>query len=127
MFKCSAKKLCFSPFSSSKSHIEQEKQTISLMIHLYCRLKEGNDVLCPSCRELLDYAEARLSRCPFGEGKTTCQRCPVHCYKPEMQQRIREVMRYAGPRMLFYHPVIAVQHLLQSLFVRKPRRRQRKK
>lgn len=68
------------------------------MIRLYCRRKEGNKELCPQCLELLEYARMRLSRCPFGENKTTCRLCPVHCYKPEMKKRMQEVMRYAGPR-----------------------------
>ena len=93
------------------SRIEQEKQTVEQMIRLYCRKKEGNKKLCHQCRELLDYSHARLSRCPFGEKKSTCKLCTIHCYKPEMKERMREVMRYAGPRMLFYHPAAAFRHL----------------
>jgi hypothetical protein len=29
-----------------------------------------------------------------------------------MQQRIRDVMRYAGPRMLYHHPIAAIRHML---------------
>lgn len=93
------------------SRIEQEKKTAEQMIRLYCRRKEGNKELCPRCRELLEYAHARLSRCPFGEEKSTCRLCTVHCYKPEMKERMRAVMRYAGPRMLLYHPIAAIRHL----------------
>ena len=89
------------------SRIEQEKQTVERMVRLYCRKKEGNKQLCPRCEELLGYARIRLSRCPFGENKSTCRQCSIHCYKPEMKERMREVMRYAGPRMLLYHPVAA--------------------
>lgn len=103
------------PFKLSKmhkhSHIGYEKKTIELMIRLYCRRKEGNKELCPSCREILDYALQRLARCPFGEQKPTCRSCSIHCYKPEMKEKIRTVMRYAGPRMLMYHPVDALLHL----------------
>nr|MBP8870902.1 nitrous oxide-stimulated promoter family protein [Bacteroides sp.] len=60
---------------------------------------------------LLEYAHMRLSRCPFGEKKNTCRLCTIHCYKPEMKERMREVMRYAGPRMLLYHPAAALRHL----------------
>lgn len=81
------------------------------MIRLYCRRKEGNKELCPQCSELLEYAYARLSCCPFGEEKTTCRLCTVHCYKPEMKKRMQKVMRYAGPRMLLYHPIAAFRHL----------------
>ena len=75
------------------SRIEKEKQTVEQMIRLYCRKKEGNGTLCPQCRELLEYAQTRLSRCPFGDGKSTCRICTVHCYKPEMRERMRVVMR----------------------------------
>jgi len=91
--------------------IRQEKQTVELMIRLYCRRKEGNRELCSACQELLTYAHTRLSHCRFGEDKPTCRLCPVHCYKPEMKERIRQVMRYAGPRMLLYHPQTAFRHL----------------
>ena len=96
------------------SRIAHEKKTVELMIRLYCRRKEGNKELCPQCLELLEYARMRLSRCPFGENKTTCRLCPVHCYKPEMREKIRVVMRFSGPRMLLYHPALAVWHLICS-------------
>ena len=100
------------------SRIEQEKQTVEQMIRLYCRKKEGNETLCPQCREVLEYAHARLSRCPFGEKKGTCRLCTIHCYKPEMRERMREIMRWAGPRMLLYHPVAAIRHLLQEYIMK---------
>ena len=93
------------------SRIAQEQRTVEQMIRLYCRKKEGNKELCPQCLELLEYARVRLSRCPFGEKKNTCRLCPIHCYKPAMKERMREVMRYAGPRMLLYHPAAALRHL----------------
>lgn len=92
--------------------IEREKKAVEMMIRLYCRKKERNRELCPSCAELIEYASARLDRCPFGDGKGACKNCRIHCYKPEMRRRIREVMRYAGPRMLLYAPVTAIRHLL---------------
>ena len=93
------------------SRIENEQKIIEQMIRLYCRKKEGNKELCPSCQELLAYSRQRLERCPFKAHKGTCRLCKIHCYKPEMQKRIREEMRYSGPRMLLYHPVAALRHL----------------
>lgn len=84
------------------------------MIILYCRNNHKKDQLCIECRELRDYALNRLDRCPFQEGKTTCAKCPVHCYKPDMRERVRAVMRYSGPRMLWRHPVLAVFHLIDG-------------
>lgn len=40
--------------------IDQEKRTVEQMIRLYCRKKEGNKTLCQQCREMLEYAHARL-------------------------------------------------------------------
>lgn len=96
-------------------HIEEEKAVVEQMIRLYCRKREGHAELCPRCRELLDYAHRRLDRCRFGEDKPTCKKCPVHCYRPEMKERIREVMRWSGPRMIFHHPLAALRHLLREI------------
>ena len=93
------------------TRIEKEKQTVEQMIRLYCIKKEGNKELCPRCRELLEFAHTKLTRCPFGEGKPTCRLCPIHCYKQEMKERMREVMKFSGPRMLLYHPIAASRHL----------------
>jgi hypothetical protein len=97
------------------SRIKEEQRVVEQMIRLYCRNKEGNRELCPSCTKLLQYVNARLEHCKFGENKTTCKKCPVHCYRPEMKKRIREVMRWAGPRMIWYHPVAAIRHLIGEL------------
>ena len=93
---------------------EQEKRTVGEMIALYCRKNHGGRVLCPECAELKKYAESRSDKCPFMENKTFCSNCRVHCYKPEMRQKIREVMRFSGPRMIFRHPIMAVSHVVLS-------------
>ena len=95
------------------SRITREKEVIALMIRIYCRKKEGNEQLCPACEEVLKYAEARLDRCPFGEKKTSCKRCTIHCYKPVMRERMRQIMRYSGPRMILYAPWEALRHLFK--------------
>lgn len=97
------------------TRITQEKHLVEEMIRLYCRRKEKNKTLCAECQALLDYAWNRLDRCRFGENKRTCRRCPVHCYKPDMRERMRQVMRYAGPRMLWSHPVATIRHMWQEL------------
>ena len=94
--------------------IEREKYTVSLMIRLYCRKKEGNKTLCNDCRELEEYAHKRLSACKYGEQKTSCKKCPTHCYKKDMRERIRQVMIFAGPRMILYHPTEAIRHIFEK-------------
>ncbi len=94
---------------------EWEKRIVSEMIALYCRKKHGTKgKLCPECAALLAYARKRSDGCPFMETKTFCSNCRVHCYQPEMREKIREVMRFSGPRMLFSHPVMALSHLVES-------------
>lgn len=97
--------------------MDREFKTIRCMIGLYCRAHHtlAADALCGECAGLLEYARVRLGKCPFQEGKTTCAKCPVHCYKPEMREKTRAVMRYAGPRMLFRHPVLTLFHYLDGL------------
>lgn len=92
------------------SKIQKEKIIVRRMIEIYCRRKEGNAVLCDECKALIDYAHFRLDHCRFGEAKPTCKRCPIHCYKPEMRDKIRRVMRFSGPRIFFYYPWQSILH-----------------
>ena len=101
---------------------QREKEAVSLMIALYCHGLHGTKrgALCPECAALDEYAQSRSDRCPFMATKTFCANCRVHCYKPEMRAKIREVMRYSGPRMMLHHPVMAVRHVIET---RKEKRR----
>ena len=95
---------------------EREKRMVSQMILLYCRKNHNTPGgLCPQCRKLDDYARARSEHCPFMETKTFCSNCRVHCYKPEMREKIRAVMRWAGPRMLPVHPVLSIKHVAVTM------------
>ncbi|MCR5144960.1 MAG: nitrous oxide-stimulated promoter family protein [Lachnospiraceae bacterium] len=103
---------------------EREKRTVAEMIALYCKNNHGaksqgfgpnkSYILCKECQELLDYSTSRSDHCPFMEEKTFCNNCKVHCYRPDMRQKIKVVMRYSGPRMIFHHPVMAIRHVVES-------------
>lgn len=94
---------------------EWEKVMVSQMIRLYCKKKHHTKQgLCPECAALEAYARQRSEKCPFMETKTFCSNCKVHCYKADMRQKIREVMRYCGPRMIFCHPLAAIRHVLET-------------
>ena len=97
--------------SEKRPRITRESKTVRSMISLYCRAHHQRGALCLECAGLADYALERLDKCPFQEGKTTCTKCPVHCYKPQMREKIRTVMRYSGPRMTYRHPVKALLHV----------------
>jgi hypothetical protein len=100
---------------AESKRIQRERRTVEAMIRLYCADHHGTrGELCDACASLRDYALLRLDRCPFGEGKTTCAKCPVHCYRPAEREEIRAVMRYAGPRMILRHPILALWHLIDG-------------
>jgi len=97
----------------------REAKTIDCMFDIYCQDQHHCTAgLCDSCRAVNDYAHLRLEKCPYQERKSTCANCLIHCYKKSMRELVREVMRYAGPRMLLKHPWLAILHLLDGM--RKP-------
>ncbi len=99
---------------------QKEQYVVEEMIRLYCwknhpKEKRQEGQMCLECQALLDYAKQRSQKCPFMEEKTFCANCKVHCYKPQMREQIRQVMRFSGPRMLLYHPILAIWHLICSI------------
>jgi hypothetical protein len=111
------------PDKTDSPRIAREKKTIGAMVQIYCQAHHRTEgQLCPSCQELFDYALCRLDRCPFGAGKPACKACPIHCYQPAKRAAAKEVMRYAGPRMILRHPILAVLHQLDGLLHRRPKR-----
>ena len=100
----------------SYERIAREQETIETMVRLYCRaMHTGSSQLCSECDMLLNYARQRLSHCRFGVAKPVCARCPVHCYRQDMRRQVVTVMRFAGPRMLFFHPWLVLLHWLDSV------------
>src|SRR5512136_1063723 len=97
----------------------RQRSDLNLLCHfigLSCRSRHGREqsvplpaeltgmarkpvLLCPDCAGLLGYAVRRLRSCPL-DPKPSCKKCPVHCYRPEYRERIREVMAWSGKRMI---------------------------
>ncbi len=101
--------------TGSQPRITREKTTIEAMMKLYCTDHHNTrNTLCSNCQNLMDYAMRCLEKCPFHEKKPTCANCRIHCYQPAMRIKIRAVMRYAGPRMIYKHPVLALRHILDG-------------
>lgn len=100
----------------------REKRTISQMVALYCagnheaavRIETAHcgEAVCADCLAIDANAVQRTERCRKMDEKTSCEQCGNHCYRPVDRERIREVMRYAGPRMLGKHPLAAMRHLM---------------
>ena len=127
--------------TAASRSFQRELKTLTIMIKHYCHHHhEGGDDdagLCPECKTLQSYALQRIEKCPLrtrrqarddrkglqnqptasnppgsSAEKPPCNKCPVHCYRPELREQIRLVMRWAGPRMLWRHPLLAWFHLL---------------
>lgn len=109
----------FIEFTTDKQFVRRvrELKTIEVMINMYCAAHHHGAPRCADCNDLFDYAQRRLQRCVFGDAKPNCAKCVVHCYTRDMREKIRVVMRWAGPRMLLRHPVLGIRHLLAD---RKP-------
>jgi hypothetical protein len=107
--------LITSPSKRDAARVVRERKTVTAMLRIFCRRHHGGGRdFCEACTELHAYAMCRLDRCPFGTEKPTCAACPIHCYRADRQDEIRKVMRYAGPRMLWHHPVLAIRHMLDG-------------
>lgn len=103
-------------FVTDKRFVRRRRElaTIEAMARMYCRHHHGGPGLCRECKELHDYARRRLERCVFGDAKPTCANCTVHCYRADMREKVRAMMRWSGPRMLLRHPVVAILHMIDG-------------
>lgn len=85
------------------------------MINIYCSHNhDTNGKLCEFYLSLLEYAFQRLDNCPYGIDKPACNKCPIHCYRKNEREEIKRVIRFSGPKMLLYHSILAVMHILDK-------------
>lgn len=96
----------------------KDLRVLALFASVYCRARHGGPrrplqfgepaagapdldryPLCPECREFLGYAISRRLHCPL-EPKPVCKHCPIHCYRPGHRQKVREIMRFSGRRLI---------------------------
>ena len=87
---------------NKQKRIKKDEKILKKFIAVYCRenhLKKGRkeykDGYCKECYELLEYSLQRLHACPL-DPKPQCKHCKIHCYKPQMRQKIKEVMKFSG-------------------------------
>ena len=108
---------------------ERDAQTLRVMAQMYCKRHHGGDsgradedkgenagsaALCERCSAVLAYSLERTVKCPH-EHKGNCKECSTHCYKPDMRAAIKEIMSYAGPRMIYAHPLLALRYAARKL------------
>ncbi len=93
----------------------REFLSVMYMIEIYCSWKHQESTNpCSDCLDLIEYAKNRLTKCPFQDSKPACRNCKIHCYQEPYKSKIKQVMRFSGPLMLFYHPILAVKHLVKE-------------
>ncbi len=105
--------------SRSQAKLAKDLRTLELFIRTYCRHRHGNiertvprlkgfdfealglrlTPLCEDCLKLLCHAFVKRAHCPL-TGRPSCKRCATHCFAPAYRERIREVMRYSGRRLV---------------------------
>ena len=93
--------------------LSAEKRTIKAMIGIYCKKYHGFNSLCSDCNDLLDYAYKRIDHCKFGLKKPACNKCKVHCYASDKCEKVKEIMRFSGRKMLLKHPYLTFLHFIK--------------
>lgn len=93
----------------------QEKALFEIMTKIHCKGQhhKTHSILCTSCQEMVVYAWDRIDHCPHGAKKPFCSKCTIHCFQPLFRERVKTMMRYSGPRMIFYAPKVALQHFFK--------------
>lgn len=98
------------------NRLKKEKKVFEKMVLIYCKKKHQDNYPCIDCREIIKYGHDKINKCIHGEEKPFCSKCNVHCYEKNMQKKVKDIMRFSGPRIIFYHPIVSLKHLLSSLF-----------
>ena len=103
---------------SEQNRTDKDRSTLEAIGRIYCNAHHKDAPkdqagLCVQCRETVDRTLERTASCPFGH-EGNCQDCAVHCQRGESQQRVREMMSYAAPRMAFRHPLMTFEYLCKK-------------
>ena len=111
--------------------VVRDVRTLVLFITLYCRHRHkgvikdavaapaidfeaicgSTPMLCPDCTKLLVHASVKRIHCPV-DPKPACKHCLQHCYHPRYRERIKEVMRFSGRRLVLSGRLDLLLHLL---------------
>lgn len=60
----------------------------------------GERSLCPECASFLEYAVTKRLKCPLEADKPICKHCRIHCYDRQHREKVREIMSYAGRKLV---------------------------
>ena len=101
--------------NTNKQRVERDRRTLAAIGSIYCKgnhpsAQRDETGMCPECRAVIEATAQRAEACPFGH-EGNCQDCSVRCQRGEAQVRIKQIMRYAAPRMAFRHPLMTLEYL----------------
>jgi len=95
---------------------QRQNEQLEVIIQIYCKAKhDSSGKLCADCANLLLYAKTKIEKCPFNDKKPNCGSCKIKCYSKPMQDKIIKIMKYVGPRLVFTHPIMTINHLTNYL------------
>jgi len=95
-------------------HQKKDIRLIGKFVEVYCAGKHGTAersqvslpaglearTLCRECAAFLEYAVLKRLKCPLEAEKPTCKHCRIHCYDRTRREKVREIMGYAGRRLM---------------------------
>ena len=93
---------------------KKDIRLIGTFVEVYCGGKHGSadhipvtlpaglgvQRLCPECAAFLEYAVTKRLKCPLESEKPTCKHCRIHCYDKLHRDKVREIMSYAGRKLM---------------------------
>jgi predicted amidophosphoribosyltransferase len=104
--------------TAMQPRLERERRTVAARLRIYCRDRHGGgQELCAVCADLQRYTAERMAHCVLHPEKPTCATCAFRCYAPPKQALIWAVMRYAGPRLFWQHPLLALWHYFDTRYI----------
>ncbi|MBF0119652.1 MAG: nitrous oxide-stimulated promoter family protein [Desulfobacterales bacterium] len=101
--------------SIESNRLEREKITIRAMIEIYCKAFHNDSTqICKECSDIYNYASFRIDKCPHKDMKPSCAKCEIHCFNKIMRDKVKKIMRFSGPKMIIYHPILSMYHYIDS-------------
>ena len=94
---------------------QKDRAILEAIGTIYCRAHHAECAqdaagLCPECREVVETTLAKAQTCPYGHSGN-CQDCDTQCQRGTSKQRVKAMMRYAAPRMVYRHPLMTLSYV----------------
>ena len=102
------------PMETLTKHQKKDIRLIGKFVEVYCAGKHrdaerspialptglGECNLCPECASFLEYSVSKRLKCPLEAEKPSCKHCRIHCYGKDQREKMREIMAYAGRKLM---------------------------